>query len=61
MKKKIEVRARKFDGWEEAATEIINSKLDVSFFVADGEMFINLRGESYRSIILKKDGTWRLD
>jgi len=59
-KKKIAVKPRKSPDWEKMAEAAINGSLDVSFYPKDGELFINLKDESYLSIILKKDGTWAL-
>jgi hypothetical protein len=58
MKRKIEYRARKSEEWEDAVNELLQSRLDVSFFPKDGEIYIALGDPSYNSIIIKKDGTW---
>ena len=58
--KKIEVKPRKSPEWEKVCEAAINGNLDVSFYPKDGELFINLKDESYQSVILKRDGTWSI-
>lgn len=60
-KKRVAVRPSKSPQWEETAEELINSTESVSYYPQDGEIYLNIRGSEYRSIVLSKDGTWRLD
>lgn len=61
-KKRIAVKPRKSPQWEEVAELFINSPDQrVSFYPEDGEIYVTIEREGYRSLIVKRDGTWKLD
>jgi len=64
MKKKprVAVRPLKNKDWEPMVEEIINSPILRSFYYPeDGEVYITIEKENYRSVVLKKNGTWSFE
>jgi len=61
MKKHITYKPKKSPQWEDAVEQLINSTEQVNFYPHDGELYWTIKGSEYRSIILRKDGTWSLD
>ncbi len=48
--------------WSSLLSEVLSNNVELmSYFPKDGELWIAVTGESYRSIVIKSDGTWSFE
>lgn len=60
MVQKIVFKEKVSPEWEKVVTASINGTQNTSFYPKDGELYLPLGDETMYSLVIKKDGTWKL-